>query len=45
MMHNQVMFNSSKTKSYIEGGMENENFKSWGLEDAERLYRFTTLRL
>jgi len=32
-----------KTKSYIEGGMENENFKSWGPEDAERLYRFTTL--
>jgi len=32
-----------KTKSYIEGGMENENFKSWGPEDAERLYRFITL--
>ena len=32
-----------KTKSYIEGGMENENFKSWGPEDAERLYRFTAL--
>ena len=23
--------------------MENENFKSWGPEDAERLYRFITL--
>ena len=32
-----------KTKSYLEGGMENENFKSWGPEDAERLYRFNTL--
>ena len=43
MMHNQVMFNSSKTKSYIEGGMENENFQGSSPDDKERLHRFTTL--
>jgi len=32
-----------KRSSYIEAGMENENFKSWGPEDKERLHRFTTL--
>jgi hypothetical protein len=31
-----------KTKSYIEGGMENENFVSWSPEDKERYYRFMT---
>lgn len=28
---------------YIEGGMENENFKAYAPEDKERFYRFTTL--
>jgi hypothetical protein len=28
---------------FIEGGMENENFISWGYEDNERAYRFQTL--
>ena len=32
-----------KTSSYIEGGMENENFKSWGPEDQEKHYRFPKL--
>lgn len=32
-----------KTKSYIDGGMENENFISYGPEDQERGYRFKTL--
>ena len=32
-----------KTQSYIEGGMENENFIGWGLEDLERVYRFEKL--
>jgi hypothetical protein len=32
-----------KTSSYIEGGMENENFISWSPEDKERYFRFTTL--
>lgn len=32
-----------KTKSYINGGMENENFISWSPEDKERHYRFKTL--
>ena len=27
---------------YIEGGMENENFKAYAPEDKERYYRFTT---
>jgi len=30
-------------KIYIEGGMENENFKGSSPEDKERFYRFTTL--
>jgi hypothetical protein len=30
-------------EKYISGGMENENFVSWGFEDNERLYRFKTL--
>lgn len=30
-------------KKYIEGGMENENFKSWGFEDNERIIRFLKL--
>jgi len=30
-------------KSYIEGGMENEEFISYGYEDNERVYRFETL--
>lgn len=29
--------------AYIEGGMENENFKAYAPEDKERFYRFTTL--
>lgn len=29
-----------KTKSYIEGGMENEEFISYGAEDVERMERF-----
>jgi len=28
---------------YIDGGMENENFKAYAPEDKERFYRFTTL--
>ena len=32
-----------KKKSYIEGGMENENFRAYAPEDKERFYRFTTL--
>ena len=28
---------------YIDGGMENENFKAYSPEDKERFYRFTTL--
>ena len=28
---------------YIEGGMENENFKAYAPEDKERFYRFTTM--
>ena len=28
---------------YIEGGMENENFRAYAPEDKERYYRFTTL--
>lgn len=32
-----------KTSSYIEGGMEDENFISWGPEDRERYHRFCTL--
>tara|TARA_Y100001963_G_C6692800_1_gene405464 strand:- start:77 stop:895 length:819 start_codon:yes stop_codon:yes gene_type:complete len=32
-----------RTSSYREGGMENENFRSWGPEDKERLHRFITL--
>lgn len=31
------------TRSYIEGGMENENFISWSPEDKERYFRFVTL--
>ena len=30
-------------KSFIEGGMENEKFVSWGCEDWERFHRFTKL--
>ena len=32
-----------KRKSYIEGGMENENFKAYAPEDKERYYRFNML--
>ena len=32
-----------KKRVYIEGGMENENFKAYAPEDKERFYRFTTL--
>jgi len=32
-----------KRKSYIKGGMENENFKAWGPEDEEKHYRFPKL--
>lgn len=32
-----------KRSSYVEGGMENENFKSWGPEDEEKYYRFPKL--
>ena len=32
-----------KTKSYIESGMENENFISWSPEDKERHFRFDKL--
>ena len=34
---------SSSRKVYIEGGLENENFKAYAPEDKERYYRFTTL--
>jgi hypothetical protein len=30
-------------KVYIDGGMENENFKAYAPEDKERFYRFSTL--
>lgn len=30
-------------ESFINGGMENENFRSYGPEDRERFYRFNTL--
>lgn len=30
-------------EKFIEGGMENENFISYGFEDNERVYRFETL--
>lgn len=30
-------------QKFIEGGMENENFKSWGYEDNERMSRFSKL--
>jgi len=30
-------------KVYIEGGMENENFKAYAPEDKERFYRFRTM--
>jgi len=32
-----------KKKTYIEVGMENENFFGWGLEDAERIKRWEIL--
>jgi len=32
-----------KKKVFIDGGMENENFISWGAEDWERVRRFTKL--
>ena len=32
-----------RRKVYIEGGMENENFRAYAPEDKERFYRFTTL--
>ena len=32
-----------KRQVYIEGGMENENFKAYAPEDKERFYRFKTL--
>jgi hypothetical protein len=32
-----------KTKSYINAGMENENFISWSPEDKERYFRFNVL--
>jgi len=35
-----VFFNKKK---YIEGGMENEHFRSWGPEDQERYHRFLKL--
>lgn len=31
-------------KAFVDGGMENENFVSWGAEDAERYERFRKLR-
>lgn len=37
--HVQVL----NTKSYIDAGMENENFKGSSPEDKERYYRFSTL--
>jgi hypothetical protein len=35
-----IFWNKQK---FIEGGMENENFKAWGFEDNERVTRFTKL--
>lgn len=32
-----------KREAYISGGMENENFKSYGAEDTERFFRFSKL--
>ena len=32
-----------KRTSYIEGGLETENFKAWGPEDEEKHYRFPKL--
>ena len=32
-----------KRSVYIEGGMENENFRAYAPEDKERYFRFTTL--
>ena len=32
-----------RRSTWIEGGMENENFKSYSPEDKERLFRFVTL--
>ena len=32
-----------KKQVYIDGGMENENFKAYAPEDKERFYRFKTL--
>jgi hypothetical protein len=32
-----------KRSTYIQGGMENENFKAYAPEDKERYYRFVTL--
>lgn len=32
-----------RTSAYREGGMENENFISYGPEDSERMHRFQTL--
>jgi len=32
-----------RRKVYIEGGMENENFRAYAPEDKERYFRFTTL--
>jgi len=32
-----------RTKVYIDGGMENENFKAYAPEDKERYYRFNKL--
>lgn len=32
-----------RKSTWIEGGMENENFKSYSPEDKERLFRFVTL--
>ena len=32
-----------KKSSYIQGGMENENFKAYAPEDKERYYRFNML--
>jgi len=33
----------ANTKSYIESGLENENFYGWGMEDGERFYRWENL--
>lgn len=32
-----------RRQDYIDGGLENENFKAYAPEDKERFYRFTTL--